>query len=112
MFNIKKLNSISPVYHSILPKEEAAPAEEAPAEKKPAIDKKKDYLLKENSVDQTLTYKVAECCNPIPGDAIVGFVDADNNVVVHKKICPKAHSNPLYTCYFRSFFEQIDYFRD
>jgi GTP pyrophosphokinase len=66
--------------------------EDIPAEKKPAIDKKKDYLLKENSVDQTLTYKVAECCNPIPGDAIVGFVDADNNVVVHKKVCPKAIS--------------------
>ena len=66
--------------------------EDIPAEKKPAIDKKKDYLLKENSVDQTLTYKVADCCNPIPGDAIVGFVDADNNVVVHKKVCPKAIS--------------------
>ena len=60
--------------------------------KKPDIDKKKDYLLKENTVDQTLTYKVAECCNPIPGDAIVGFVDANNNVVVHKKVCPKAIS--------------------
>ena len=66
--------------------------QEKPVVKKPAIDKKKDYLLKENSVDQTLTYKVAECCNPIPGDAIVGFVDADNNVVVHKKVCPKAIS--------------------
>ena len=60
-------------------------------EKKPAIDKKKDYLLKEN-YDKTLTYKVAECCNPIPGDAIVGFVDENNNVIVHKKICPKAIS--------------------
>ncbi len=60
-------------------------------EKKPAIDKKKDYLLKEN-YDNTLTYKVAECCNPIPGDAIVGFVDEHNNVIVHKKVCPKAIS--------------------
>lgn len=60
-------------------------------EKKPDIDKKKDYLLKEN-VDRTLTYKVAECCNPIPGDAIVGFVDDHNNVIIHKKVCPKAIS--------------------
>lgn len=65
---------------------------EEEVEKKPAIDKKKDYLLKENTVDQTLTYKVADCCNPIPGDAIVGFVDAHNNVIVHKKVCPKAIS--------------------
>ena len=66
--------------------------EETKIEKKPAIDKKKDYLLKENAVDQTLTYKVAECCNPIPGDAIVGFVDAHNNVIVHKKVCKEAIS--------------------
>ena len=66
--------------------------ENVPVEKKPAIDKKKDYLLGENSVDKTLTYMVADCCNPIPGDAIVGFVDANNNVVVHKKVCPKAIS--------------------
>ena len=72
--------------------EDDVPDEDLQEEKKPAIDKKKDYLLKENSVDQTLTYKVADCCNPIPGDAIVGFVDANNNVVVHKKVCPKAIS--------------------
>lgn len=66
--------------------------DEEQIEKKPAIDKKKDYLLKENTLDKTLTYKVAECCNPIPGDAIVGFVDANNNVIVHKKVCQKAIS--------------------
>lgn len=66
-------------------------AEEQPVEKKPAIDKKKDYLLKEN-FDKTLTYQVADCCNPIPGDAIVGFVDEHNNVIVHKKTCSKAIS--------------------
>ncbi|MBR5855751.1 MAG: bifunctional (p)ppGpp synthetase/guanosine-3',5'-bis(diphosphate) 3'-pyrophosphohydrolase, partial [Bacteroidales bacterium] len=53
-------------------------------------DKKKDYLLEENPIDKTLTYKVAECCNPIPGDPIIGFIDEDNEVVIHKKVCPKA----------------------
>ena len=72
--------------------EDDSAEEDEVVEKKPEIDKKKDYLLKENTVDQTLTYKVAECCNPIPGDAIVGFIDANNNVVVHKKVCPKAIS--------------------
>ena len=72
--------------------EEEDDINEEEVEKKPAIDKKKDYLLKENTIDQTLTYKVADCCNPIPGDAIVGFVDANNNVIVHKKVCPKAIS--------------------
>ena len=59
---------------------------------KPNIDKKKDYLLKENLTDNTLTYKVAECCNPIPGDTVIGFLDKNNNVTVHKKTCPIAIS--------------------
>ena len=73
------------------PEEEEDNDDEIQEETKPAIDKKKDYLLKEN-YDNTLTYKVADCCNPIPGDAIVGFVDEYNNVIVHKKVCKKAIS--------------------
>lgn len=57
---------------------------------KPIIDKKKDYYLKENLEDRTLSYKIADCCRPIPGDAITAFVDENNNVIVHKKVCPKA----------------------
>lgn len=55
-------------------------------------DKKKDFLLKENPVEKTLTYKVAECCKPIPGDAVIGFIDENNHVIVHKKVCPIAIS--------------------
>ncbi len=60
--------------------------------KKGKIDKKKDYLLEENPIDKTLSYKVAECCNPIPGDPIIGFLDDNNEVVIHKKVCPHAIS--------------------
>ena len=56
------------------------------------IDKHKDYLLKENPIDKTLSYKVADCCCPIPGDPIIGFIDEDGQVVIHKKVCPKAIS--------------------
>ena len=55
-------------------------------------DKKKDFFLKENPVEKTLTYKVAECCKPIPGDAVIGFIDENNHVIVHKKVCPVAIS--------------------
>ena len=59
---------------------------------KAKIDKKKDYLLEENPLDKTLSYKVAECCNPIPGDPIIGFLDENNEVVIHKKVCSHAIS--------------------
>ena len=35
-------------------------------------------------------YIRAECCNPIPGDAVVGFRSGRNTVIVHKKSCSVA----------------------
>ena len=37
-------------------------------------------------------YTVAECCNPIPGDPVIGFLSGDNTVIIHKKSCPIAQS--------------------
>ena len=37
-------------------------------------------------------YMIAQCCNPIPGDDVVGYIDDDNNVVVHKMDCETATS--------------------
>lgn len=52
------------------------------------IDMKKTYLLKtENGVSN---YRIAPCCHPIPGDDVFGFVDDNNNVVVHKLTCDNA----------------------
>lgn len=65
-------------------------SKEKKTDKLPEINKKQDYLLQENPLDKTLTYKVAECCKPIPGDAVIGFVDDNNQVTIHKKVCPQA----------------------
>ena len=43
-------------------------------------------------VSDRTRYVVAECCNPIPGDPVVGFRSADGTVVVHKKSCHVAES--------------------
>ena len=49
---------------------------------------KKKLTLKGN--DSDIKYKMAECCNPIPGDPVVGFLTDNNTVVVHKKSCEVA----------------------
>lgn len=36
-------------------------------------------------------YVVAECCNPIPGDNVVGFLAQDGTINIHKKSCPVAN---------------------
>lgn len=49
------------------------------------VDQKKPLKLTED-----VTYRIADCCSPIPGDDILGFMDNDGKYVVHKRQCPVA----------------------
>ena len=62
---------------------------EAPAkvEKK---EGKAPYILREIGDDDSTTYMVARCCNPIPGDDVIGYVTPEENVVIHKATCAEA----------------------
>ncbi len=39
-----------------------------------------------------VNYKLAKCCNPIPGDRVFGFVTNDGNLSIHRVNCPNARS--------------------
>ncbi len=40
--------------------------------------------------EEKLDYKFSNCCNPIPGDEVFGFVTVNEGLKVHKKDCPNA----------------------
>jgi len=40
--------------------------------------------------EEKLEYKLSNCCNPIPGDNVFGFVSVNDGIKVHKKDCPNA----------------------
>ncbi|SNR68339.1 GTP pyrophosphokinase [Maribacter sedimenticola] len=42
--------------------------------------------------EEKLEYKLSQCCNPIPGDSVFGFVSVSEGIKVHKKNCPNAIS--------------------
>ena len=42
--------------------------------------------------EEKLNYKLSNCCNPIPGDAVFGFLTINEGIKVHKKNCPNALS--------------------
>lgn len=52
------------------------------------IDKKKSVKLTEENAGKTYTF--AECCHPIPGDDVLGYVDESEMIIVHKRQCPVA----------------------
>ena len=42
--------------------------------------------------EEKLNYSLANCCNPIPGDKVFGFLTINDGIKVHKKNCPNAVS--------------------
>jgi GTP pyrophosphokinase len=59
---------------------------ETESQKKPQkIDKKKTFLLKE--AQDNVNFTLAKCCNPIPGDKVMGYLSTDDHVIIHKTGC-------------------------
>ena len=60
----------------------------AAEEKREPINRKEIYILHPD--EEKPNYRLDTCCQPIPGDDVLGFVDDDEQVVVHKVSCPNA----------------------
>jgi GTP pyrophosphokinase len=54
------------------------------------IDKNVPFLLRENVENSEQSYEIAKCCNPIPGDEVIGYHSPEGTIVIHKPKCPVA----------------------
>ena len=64
--------------------------EKQPLDKKPLekIDSKKVIKLTPEAIQKN--FIIADCCKPIPGDDVLGFIDEKNRVIIHKRQCKLA----------------------
>src|SRR5205085_509965 len=76
------------------------PAEEVETAKEPAAtpalvprrpEAPGDLAIKVKGSDDVMVYR-AKCCNPIPGQAIVGYVTRGKGVAVHSLACPNVQN--------------------
>ncbi len=65
---------------------------------KPSIPHKFSEDVKQQLVNKDIStngnaeveYRISDCCNPIPGDEVIGFVPPDGGIWIHRTNCPEA----------------------
>ena len=89
------LSKVAPGVVREEPDEKAAPepsyAGVAAAAPMPGRPRDGEGVIKVRGVDDLLVYR-AKCCNPIRGEAIVGYVTRGKGVAVHSRMCPNVQN--------------------
>jgi len=57
-------------------------------DQKGSLDFKATHKLTEDSIQNK--YRLGDCCQPIPGDDVLGYVDENSDITIHKRRCPIA----------------------
>ena len=72
-------------------KEEPAPAALRRTRAVTRTRREDDSVIKVHGVDDVMVYR-AKCCNPIKGEAIVGYVTRGKGIAVHSRMCPNVQN--------------------
>ena len=64
------------------------PEEKEEPQEKEKINTKQILKLTEDALQKK--YIMAECCHPIPGDDVLGYMDENDRIIIHKRQCPVA----------------------
>ena len=72
-----------------LPKPEKLEPETKPEQEK-TFDKKDSELIIFGESSDKIVYTLANCCKPIPGDDVFGFVTTGEGLKIHRTTCPNA----------------------
>ena len=85
--NSKRWQRYIPFYKH-KPKVEEKEEGTVPSEPPLTIDRKKPLYLNEENIAR---FTMCNLCHPIPGDDVLGYIDDQNRVVIHKRQCETAN---------------------
>ncbi|MBQ3631774.1 MAG: bifunctional (p)ppGpp synthetase/guanosine-3',5'-bis(diphosphate) 3'-pyrophosphohydrolase [Prevotella sp.] len=54
----------------------------------PDFNRKKSIFITDENITQ---YLFPDCCHPIPGDDVLGYINNQNRIEIHKRACPVAN---------------------
>lgn len=83
----KRTNLLKKLIRNPFASRKSKKASDPEPEREP-IDRKKVFVLHPDA--DRPNYIIEMCCSPIPGDDVLGFVNDDEEVVLHKVSCPVA----------------------
>jgi GTP pyrophosphokinase len=66
------------------------PASESTNERRVITTQGKGEALLIGDEQQRVDYNLANCCNPIPGDEVFGFITVSEGIKIHRTNCPNA----------------------
>lgn len=74
---------------SLEKKSNQAPKDKHELDVYPKINKKEDVLIIGEDF-KNIQYRLAKCCNPIPGDEVFGFITINEGIKIHRNNCANA----------------------
>ena len=88
--DLKELNGFQVFADKILPPKILKPTDEEKRESVSKKDKKDNELIIFGESSDKIMYTLANCCKPIPGDDVFGFVTQGEGLKIHRTNCPNA----------------------
>ena len=88
--DLKDLKEFKVVHGDKLESPKLKQIQEVKPEVVPSIPKKDTELIIFGESSDKIVYNLANCCKPIPGDDVFGFVTTGKGLTIHRTNCPNA----------------------